>query len=92
MKILEKGPGWSIQQRCTGKGNGGGGCNSLLLVERDDIYVTASSDYSGETDYYYTFKCPVCGVETDIKSSEVPYLIQREKLEQYKVKKLGTYK
>lgn len=87
MKILEKGIGWSIEQRCTGRGNGDGGCNSLLLVEREDIYVTSSTD-----DYYYTFKCPVCNVETDIKSGEVPYSIQREKLEQYKVKKFGAYR
>lgn len=29
MKVLEKGQGWNIEQRCTGKGNGMGGCNSL---------------------------------------------------------------
>ena len=37
MKILEKGPGWSIEQICTGRGNGGGGCTSRLAVEKEDI-------------------------------------------------------
>lgn len=39
MKVLEKGPGWSIEQICTGIGNGNGGCNSRLLVEKGDIYI-----------------------------------------------------
>lgn len=78
MKVLEKGPGWSTKQRCTGKGNGDGGCLSLLQVEVGDIYVTIRSYYDGDTDYYYTFKCPVCGRETDISSNEVPSSIQKE--------------
>lgn len=78
MKVLEKGPGWSLQQRCTGIGNGGGGCNSLLEVEATDIYVTSSTDYLGDTDYYFTFKCAVCGRETDIPSKEVPSPVQKD--------------
>lgn len=87
MKILEKGPGWNIEQRCTGKGNGGGGCNSLLLVEEHDIYVTAHTDLSGVTDYYYTYCCPVCGKETDIPETDLPSSIKMQKLEYYK----GTF-
>ena len=34
MKVLEKGPGWSIKQKCTGRGNGGCGCESTLLIEK----------------------------------------------------------
>ena len=60
MKVLEQGHGWSIEQRCTGKGNGGGGCNSLLEVEAGDIYQTSSTDYLGDTDYYYTFCYYTC--------------------------------
>ena len=85
MKVLEKGPGWSIKQFCTGKGNGNGGCNSKLLVEKDDIYLTFRTDYIGDTDYFYTFRCPVCGVETDIPEKDVPALIRRELLENKKV-------
>ena len=81
MKILEVGSCWSVEQVCTGKGNGNGGCNSKLLVEKDDVYLTSHTDFLGDTDYYYTFKCPVCGVETDIPSKEVPTVIKRELLE-----------
>lgn len=89
MKILERKDAWFIEQICTGIGNSGGGCTSRLAVEKEDIYVTSSSDYIGDIDYYYTFRCPVCGVETDIKSSEIPYSIQRESLEKYKAKRLS---
>lgn len=78
MKVLEKGPGWSIKQTCTGRGNGGGGCNSLLEVEATDIYVTSLTDYLGDTDYYFTFKCIICGRETDIPSKEVPSSVQKD--------------
>lgn len=80
MKILEIGEGWSIKQICTGRGNGNGGCNSKLLVEKGDIYLTSHTDLSGETDYYYTFRCPVCGIETDIPEKDVPYSIRSELL------------
>lgn len=72
MKVLRKGKGWNIKVNCSGNGNGGGGCGSLLEVEKEDIYVTSSTDMIGDTDYYFTFKCPVCGVETDISCSQVP--------------------
>lgn len=81
MKILEKGPGWGITQFCTGKGNGDGGCNSKLLVEKEDIYLTSHVDLDGVSEYYYTFRCPVCGIETDIPKKDVPNVIQRELLE-----------
>lgn len=81
MKVLEVGPGWSVQERCTGKGNGEGGCNSLLEVEKEDIYLTSHTDLTGDTDYYYTFRCAVCGVETDLNESKVPSIIRRRLLE-----------
>lgn len=84
MKILEKGPGWSIKEKCTGKGNGDGGCESLLLVESEDIYVTSSSSYDGSVDYYYTFRCPVCGKETDILEKDLPSSIKKQAMENKK--------
>lgn len=72
MRVLKEGPGWSIEQTCTGKGNGGGGCGALLAVEKEDIYQTSNTDYTGDTDYYWTFRCPCCGVETDIPDRLVP--------------------
>lgn len=69
MKVIEKGrpqKGWAVESKCTGGGNGGGGCGAKLLVEKGDVYQTQSSAM-GETDYYYTFTCPECHVETDLK-------------------------
>lgn len=76
MKILEEGPGFSIEQICTGKGNGGGGCSSRLLVEEGDIYLTSYTDISGVTDCFYTFTCPVCDAKNDIDYRLVPVRIQ----------------
>ena len=84
MKILEQGLGWNIKQRCSGKGNGMGGCNSLLLIEENDVYVTSSNDMLGDTDYYYTFCCPICGKETDIDERKIPASIKNDKLDKYR--------
>ena len=50
MKILKVGLGWGIEQICTGKGNGGGGCGATLQVEKDDIYMKSKVYYDGSTD------------------------------------------
>ena len=84
MKVLEKGPGWNLKIRCTGCGNGDGGCQSLLQVEESDIYVTAHTDYVGDTEYYYTILCPVCESETDIPEDKIPSSIKWKKLDEYK--------
>jgi hypothetical protein len=84
--VLEKGPGWSIKEKCTGRGNGDGGCESLLLVEEEDIYVTSRSYYDGDIDYYYTFRCPVCGKETDLLEKDLPSSIKRELLDRKRKK------
>ena len=70
MKIVKKGRqqrGWSKEYKCTGNGNGGGGCGAVLLVSEYDIYGTSNTDYTGDTNYYDTFCCMQCGVETDVK-------------------------
>jgi hypothetical protein len=85
MKVIKKGreqKGWSKEYKCTGKGNDGGGCGAMLLVSDNDIYMTSQSDYTGDTDYFTTFKCPCCGVETDMES--VPEHIFHELLENYR--------
>ena len=69
MKVLKKGrpqKGWSKEFICTGKGNGNGGCGAKLLVEQDDLYKTSHTDMCGDTEYFVTFRCIACGVETDI--------------------------
>lgn len=85
MKVIKPGreqKGWALECVCTGKGNGDGGCEAKLLVEEDDMYITSSSAY-GEVDYYNTFKCCCCGVETDIPDSNVPgrvkHLMQKKR-------------
>lgn len=70
MKIIERGreqKGWAKECVCTGDGNGGGGCGAKLLVEQVDLYRTSSS-CRDETDYFNTFSCAQCGVETDLKN------------------------
>ena len=72
MKILKPGrkqKGWAREAKCTGSGNGDGGCGATLLVEEGDLFRT-ESHCRDETDYYTTFKCPSCGVLTDL--SNVP--------------------
>jgi hypothetical protein len=74
MKVLEKGrpqKGWAKEFTCTGAGNGNGGCGAKLLVEQDDVYNTHRYDYGGGHDVFNTFRCPECGVQTDI--GHVPF-------------------
>lgn len=68
MKVLEKGraqKGWSKQAKCTGSGNGGGGCGAKLLVEQGDLYKTWRHCLD-DSEMFITFKCASCGVETDL--------------------------
>jgi hypothetical protein len=70
MKVIKKGreqKGWSKEYKCTGKGNGGGGCGAILLVSEGDLYQTASHHYDGSSEYYTTFRCPCCSVQTDVE-------------------------
>ena len=69
MKVIKKGrpqTGWAKELACTGAGNEDGGCGAILLVEIDDVYETSSTFCGRDRTTYNTFKCPECGVETDI--------------------------
>lgn len=69
MKIVRPGrqqKGWAKEFECTGKGNGGGGCGAILLVEEGDLYATSNHSYDGSSDHFTTFKCKACGVQTDV--------------------------
>lgn len=79
MKILKVGKNnqWSRECKCTGKGNGGGGCGALLLVEATDLYYTYSSHYDGSNEVYITFCCTQCQVQTDIDN--IPHYIKPAK-------------
>ena len=97
MKVLQEGNpnGWEIEQECTGKGNGDGGCKARLLVSGNDIFVTAHTDFSGDTDYYYTFKCPCCGAWTDIPERDVPINVRGIAMDKYRNRKtiaMETYR
>ena len=74
MKVLKKGreqKGWSKEFKCSGSGNGGGGCGAKLLVSEYDLYYTESHHYDGSSERYVTFACCDCGVETDVSWSSV---------------------
>lgn len=77
MKVIKKGRpqrGWAKRLKCTGEGNNGGGCGAILLVEQVDLYQTSSSSM-GEVDYFATFCCSECGVETDVpKGTSLPVM------------------
>ncbi len=75
MKIVKPGrpqKGWAKNYECTGKGNTGGGCGAMLLVEQGDLFQTARHCYDGSSDYFVTFKCAACGVLTDIPERDAP--------------------
>lgn len=75
MRVLEPGReqrGWSKEVKCTGEGNGGGGCGAKLLVEQLDLFQTASGHHDGSTDYYITIECPQCFAWTDLPDGSVP--------------------
>lgn len=85
MKVLQEGNpnGWEIEQKCTGNGNGGGGCGARLLVGEDDIYLTTRHNENETEDYFYTFKCPCCGVETDIPSRNIVYRVREKVIKKF---------
>ena len=71
MKIIKKGTGqkgWSKKFKCTGNGNGGGGCRVTLLVSEHDLYMTyESGGYCENSKECITFRCMCCNVETDVR-------------------------
>lgn len=91
MKVLKPGrlqAGWSKVFKCTGAGNGGGGCGAKLLVSEYDLYRTESHHYDGSSESYTTFCCPQCGVETDIVDRSAPVKGKRPSQEERKARAL----
>lgn len=75
MKVIKPGRdqvGWSIEQTCTGAGNGNGGCGAKLLVEQPDLMKHTKTDHGGGTTHYVLFRCCSCGVLTDIPEKNWP--------------------
>lgn len=75
MKILERSDeGWHVDHTCTGWGNGGSGCNSLLRVSKEDLvyYPGVASESWGSREAAVSFKCPVCDACTDLGKKDWP--------------------
>lgn len=74
MQILEPGQGWQVEVRCTGIGNGGGGCNALLGANRDDLrfFQGSGGDGYGSSESAVCVKCPQCFTVTDLQRNDWP--------------------
>ena len=73
MELLLK--DWNIKYYCLGVNKNGDGCGALLEIEAQDIYaiIKLLKKESSNTsillpEYYYTFRCPCCNIETEITS------------------------
>ncbi len=73
MKVIKKGKqvNWEQEFTCLGRGSQVG-CGAILLVTQDDLYRTCSNYMDGSCDYYTTFCCMECGVETDVEVKVEP--------------------
>ena len=73
MKVIKKPPKeeWKIQEYCTGDGHSNFGCGALLEVEKEDltrITYEHHGIYDDTIEIKYSFICPLCNEETNIKS------------------------
>lgn len=69
MRVVKHGRvqrGWTKEFKCTGGGNGGGGCRAVLLVEEGDLFKTYRSSMGRDSETFVTFRCCECGVLTDV--------------------------
>lgn len=70
MKVLKKRnpKKWKHENECTGHGNGGHGCGSLLELKTKDVVYWPGVDGEGigSKDPAMSFKCPVCGTISDL--------------------------
>lgn len=75
MKVLWKTPSqkiWINVCTCTGPNNSNAGCGAILLVEQEDLFKTefkVKTNIGEDTQVSLKFKCPECGVLTDVDSS-----------------------
>ena len=76
MKVLKSGSpkkSWSLKTKCTGHGNGREGCGAKLELEKSDLRYFAEQEFPWRIQpAAVVFKCPECGVTTDIPKSTWP--------------------
>jgi hypothetical protein len=71
VRVIKEGKPHEIKVKCTGAGNGKGGCCAILGVVADDIYHTQSSARDESTEYA-TVCCPACFILTDVDEKKIP--------------------
>ncbi|ARK07537.1 hypothetical protein LAV_00162 [Sphingobium phage Lacusarx] len=82
MKIITPGrdqQGYSVEHKCSGHGNGGGGCGAVLLVELADMryFPGVPGSSWGSRDPAVMFRCCQCNVLTDLPVTKWPINHQR---------------
>lgn len=63
---------WTLRTKCTGNGNGDGGCGAILVVKPMALFRTRSYFAGRETGSHVTFECPSCRCWTDVRD-EIPH-------------------
>ena len=71
MKVIKKGKKINWEFTCLGRSSQLG-CGAILSVTQADFYRTSSNHMDGSSDYYTTFCCMDCGVETDVEVKVEP--------------------
>ena len=84
MKIISEGKPWSLKVKCTGNGWEGSGCKATLELDEDDVFESSHTDMAGDTEYFFSFECPICGQRTDVNESRLT--------ERVKMKAKGLYR
>jgi len=78
MKVFNEKNGWFVEKRCGSRLYEGVGCNSLLIIETDDLFIATSEKKHDNNVYYYSATCPNCGLENIIESFFIPSDIRCE--------------
>ena len=75
---------WKIEAICTGHGNDDKGCGAKLVINENDIFVTAHFGSVCETEFFFSFRCPKCGKLTDVPKKNIPREVRKNAMREYK--------